>query len=196
MVSPVSPTHFRDLLDTEPGDVCTRSSCSYDNESCTYSLYAWDRHYLIDPANKTITTPETEKKLHGYFDLFLIHHLLGAKAVEPTGEWISEKDMPGGATFFRGPHAVPTDLITDVIGDDLDLFRQLCESLGGTPLEMGDAAYSFRITDRIPVAILYWIGDEDFPAEAKILYDRTITEHLELDGIYALMVSICNSFTS
>ncbi|WP_163337352.1 DUF3786 domain-containing protein [Desulfopila sp. IMCC35008] len=196
MSSTVSPSHFKDLLDAEPGDVCTRSLCSYDNESGKYSLHAWGRQYCIDPANETIVTVDNKKSLHGYFDLFLIHHLLGAQALEPTGEWISEKDMPGGATFFRGPHAVPTELITGVVGDDLDLFRKMCESFGGTPLGMGDAAYSFTITDRVPVAILYWVGDEDFPAEAKILYDRTITEHLELDGVYALMVSICNYFTS
>lgn len=195
MSSTVSPSHFKDLLDLEPGDVCARSLCGYDSESGTYSLHGWDRRYSINPTNRTITTADKKKSQHGYFDLFLIHYLLGAQAVEPTGEWISEKDMPGGVTFFRGPHAVPTGLITDVVGDDLDRFRTLCESFGGTPLGMGDAAYSFTVTDRIPVAILYWIGDEDFPAEAKILYDRTITEHLELDGIYALMVSICNYFT-
>jgi hypothetical protein len=56
---------------------------------------------------------------------------------------------------------------------------------------MADAAYSFRITTRIPVAVLYWIGDEDFPAESKILYDRTIAENLASDIIYALAVGIC-----
>jgi hypothetical protein len=194
MSSPVSPSHFKDLLDQNPEDVCARSLCSFDDESGIYFLHAWNGQYSVNPANMTIASPE--EGLHEYFDLFLIHHLLGAKAVEPTGEWISEKDMPGGATFFRGPHAVPTEFITDTIGDNLDLFREMCESFGGSPLAMGDAAYSFTITSRVPVAILYWIGDEDFPAEAKILYDRTITDHLELDGVFALMVTICSRFRS
>jgi hypothetical protein len=56
---------------------------------------------------------------------------------------------------------------------------------------MADAAYSFKITPRIPVAVLYWRGDDDFPPESKILYDRTITEHLASDIIYALAVGIC-----
>ena len=57
---------------------------------------------------------------------------------------------------------------------------------------MADAAYSFRMTPRIPVAVLYWIGDEDFPAESKILYDKTIAEHLAPDIIYALAVGTCD----
>lgn len=56
---------------------------------------------------------------------------------------------------------------------------------------MADAAYRFIVTPRIPVAVLYWKGDDEFPPEAKILYDRTITEHLTSDIIFALAVEIC-----
>jgi hypothetical protein len=56
---------------------------------------------------------------------------------------------------------------------------------------MADAAFSFSITPDIPVAVLYWIGDEDFPAEVKILYDRSITELLSLDILFALAVGVC-----
>jgi hypothetical protein len=192
----VSPSHFHELLNAAPDEICSRSLCQYNQDSRTYSLNGWGRRYLIHPAAKIIECPESPDSLHEYFDLFLIHYLLGATTAEPTGEWISEKDMPGGVTFFRGPHAVPTEFITNTIGDNLDQFRKKCESLGGTPIDMGDAAYSFTITDKVPLAILYWIGDEDFPAEAKLLYDRTITEHLELDGVYALMVAICSRFNS
>ncbi|MBW2329219.1 MAG: DUF3786 domain-containing protein, partial [Deltaproteobacteria bacterium] len=66
-----------------------------------------------------------------------------------------------------------------------------CEQLHGIPLNMADAAYIFKITPRVPVAVLYWRGDDDFPAEAKILYDRTIAEHLPFDIMYALAVGIC-----
>jgi hypothetical protein len=59
------------------------------------------------------------------------------------------------------------------------------------PFNMADAAYRFQIAPRIPVAVLYWTGDEDFPAESKILYDRTIAEHLAADIIFALAVVIC-----
>ena len=46
------------------------------------------------------------------------------------------------------------------------------------------------------MAALYWCGDDEFPAEAKILYDRTITEHLATDIIYALAVGVCRRLAS
>lgn len=192
MSSTVSPTNFRELLELDPADVCRRSQCSHD--SGTYTLTCWDIPYMIDPAANLIQPARGAAQLHPFFDLFVIHHLLSAREVTPEGEWISEKDMPGGATFFRGPHAVPTEDITGTIGNDLSLFREKCLAFGGTPLEMADAAFCFTITRRVPMAVLYWIGDDDFPAEAKLLFDRTITRHLELDGIFALMVSVCDRF--
>ena len=70
-------------------------------------------------------------------------------------------------------------------------FSKRCEQLDGVPLQMADQAYSFRIASRTPVAVLLWEGDDEFPAESKILFDRTIVEHLALDIIFALAVEIC-----
>ena len=50
---------------------------------------------------------------------------------------------------------------------------------------MADASYSFNIAPRVKIAVLYYIGDEDFPAESKILYDRSIKD------IFAMAVEIC-----
>jgi hypothetical protein len=109
----------------------------------------------------------------------------------PCGEWISEKDLPGGPTFFRGPHEIPTHLISERFGNDIDAFKRKCAQLSGVPLDMADAAYRFDIVSNIPVAVLLWAGDDEFQPEAKVLYDRTISRHLTLDIIFSLAVEIC-----
>ena len=126
----------------------------------------------------------------------MVHYLLKSKEIKIVNEWISEKDIPGGTTFFRGPHAIPTNLISTRFNSNINEFKRRCEQLNGISLNLADAAYLFEITSRIPVAVLYWKGDNEFPAESKILYDRTITEHLASDIIYALAVGICEILTN
>jgi hypothetical protein len=46
----------------------------------------------------------------------------------------------------------------------------------------------------VPVAVLLWQGDDEFPTEAKLLYDASIVRHLALDIIYALAVGMCEQF--
>jgi hypothetical protein len=192
MTNIIDKIHFKELSQQDPINVCQRALCKYDEKNALYKLSVWGDEYGILPNQFKINyMGKNTQGLHDYFYLVIIHYLLKAQEIEILGEWISEKDIPGGTTFFRGPHEIPTNLISLRFNNNISEFKERCEQLQGTPLNMADAAYRFKITPRIPVAVLYWRGDDDFPAESKILYDRTITEHLASDVIYALAVGIC-----
>jgi hypothetical protein len=184
--------YFQQLSALEPVEVCTRARCAYDGTDRYYTVAVWDQDYRVYPhLMKIEPAGDGSERLHPYFDLFIVHYLLRAKAIEPAGQWISEKDIPGGATFFRGPHAIPTECISNRFGNDLPAFKRRCQQLRGLPLALADAAYIFAIAPRISVAALYWRGDEEFPAEAGILFDRTIAQHLATDIVFAVAVGIC-----
>lgn len=192
MPTPSYELYFSELSQQDPETVCKRTGCDFDDTLKRFKLSMWGRDYTIFPKEARIEEMDGETlDPENFRYLFIIQYLLKAKEIDAENEWISEKDIPGGPTFFRGPHAIPTNRITDRFGNDLQEFKARCEELGGTPIDMGDAGYRFQITPRIPIALIYWIGDEDFPAEAKILYDKTITAHLASDIIFILAVGVC-----
>ena len=172
--------------------MCKRALCRYDPTENFYTLSVWGEEYKIFPHQLTIECVNKKTKgYHDYFYIFIMHYLLGSKETEIKNEWISEKDIPGGTTFFRGPHNIPTDFITNRFQNNIQQFKEKCEQFDGSSITMADAAYAFKITPRIPVAVLYWTGDKEFPAESKVLYDKSITDHFALDIIFALAVGIC-----
>ena len=192
MTNSINKIHFQELAKQDPVDVCRRALCKYDDVKKFYTLSAWGDEYVIYPHKfKIECISKNHQNPHEYFYLFIIYYLLKSKEIEISKEWISEKDIPGGATFFRGPHEIPTHLISIQYRNDITEFRKICEQFNGISLDMADAAYSFKITPRIPAAVLYWKGDDEFPTETKILYDRTVTKHLTSDIIFALAVEIC-----
>jgi hypothetical protein len=192
MTTPIDHQYFQELANAQPAQISRNGRCRFDHESCTYSLEIWGEGYIVDCAGKKIErTGAGQPKPHEYFYLFVIYYLLSTQDIQVKGEWISEKDVPGGTTFFRGPHLIPTDLISGRFGNDLEGFKKCCTELGGISLKLADAAFRFDITPEIPVAVLFWQGDEDFPAEAGILYDRSVTTLLPLDILFALAVGIC-----
>ncbi len=192
MTNSIDACHFQSLAGKAPEDVCRRALCHYDSDRGCYTLSVWGEDYNIYPVeSKIIRIRDNNADINIFFGLFIVHYLLTSKAIPISGEWISEKDIPGGAAFFRGPHAIPTHLIVRQYGDNIGGFSKRCEQLDGIPLHMADQAYSFRIAPRTPVAVLLWEGDDEFPAESKILFDRTIVEHLALDIIFGLTVDVC-----
>ncbi|MFH1977540.1 MAG: DUF3786 domain-containing protein [Pseudomonadota bacterium] len=192
MTYSIDSSYFKELAGKNPEDLCRTALCDYDKKDKAYILTVWGEDYGIYPDEcKIVHIRNGKSDINTLFGLFIIYYLLKSKEIKVSGEWISEKDIPGGATFFRGPHKIPTQLIEQRYGKDIPGFKEICERLSGSPMDMADAAYSFQITPRIPAAVLFWEGDDEFQPESKILFDNTITEHLTPGIIFCLAVEIC-----
>ncbi len=183
---------FQELAACDPGSIVGRTGAAYDSVTGQYKVEVWGNMYGVDPANCRVEAMDQEMLLPlEYIHLFILHYLMKARNIPLADEWVSEKDIPGGSAFFRGPHTLPAHKIAQVFGDDINGFSNICTKAGGRAIPMADAAFAFDIAPKIPVAVLFWPGDEDFGAEAKLLFDRTISFHLPLDIIFALAVIVC-----
>jgi Domain of unknown function (DUF3786) len=183
---------FLELNKMDAKKVADRALCEYDENQNCYTIIAWNETYKVYPAtSRIICISQGNKPVDIEFGLAILFYLLKGTDDPIKDEWISEKDLPGGVSFFVGPHKVPVHLFAEKYGEDLPGFRAVCEKLGGQPIEMGDAAYSFKVLPRIPLAVILWAKDNEFDAEAKLLFDKTIQNHLPIDVIFGLSVEVC-----
>ena len=159
------------------------------NEDGSYELEVLNEVYRIDVHARSISRIHSpipaEPALHNW--LAAIVYLIEAKDVDPAGEWVSPRQFPGGYEFFRGPHEMPVDQIIERFGISKRKFEIACQRLGGHPEPYADAAYSFRLFPRLPVAVLLWVQDEEFPARVAMLVDRTANRHFPLDALLAAL---------
>jgi hypothetical protein len=161
MTELIDQSYFQQLRDANPQEICRNGRCSFSADTQQYSLHIWGDLYLVDLANESMRYKlENSPPPHEYFFLLAIYYLLSTKDTSLLGEWISEKDLPGGSTFFRGPHRIPTDLITERFNNDLQEFKTRCEQLGGTPIDMADTAFCFSISTSKMVADYFKTFDE------------------------------------
>jgi hypothetical protein len=114
-------------------------------------------------------------------------YLTEAKEIKPTHTWISEKDLKGGSTFFRGPHSLQVEELEDLYGKDPDAFLKAGKKLGGNEILYGDKGFALEVLPKVPLAYILWKGDEEFPPRIGILFDSTIESHLPLDMIWCLV---------
>lgn len=192
MTNSIDESYFLELAEKNSEEVCRLALCDYDPLKKGYRISVWGEVYGIYPQESKITRlQENNPDVSHLLGLFIIYYLLRSKDISISKEWISEKDIPGGATFFRGPHKIPTHIIEERYENNIEEFKEVCEQLDGIPLDMADAAYAFEITPRIPVAVQFWDRDDEFSAEAKLLFDKTIAEQLAPDIVFCLTVVIC-----
>ena len=183
---------FKDLMEKDPGEVTDRCNVRYDAGTGTYSVRFWNRIVRVTPAeNKVDCHGMADTTAWAYVPLIVVHYLLSAGKAGVGDVWVSEKDLPGGTAFFRGPHLLPVHLLIRKFEGSVQRFDTACRKLDAKPLGMADAAFSFPLLPGIPGAVLFWDADEMFAADAKILFDKSIARHLPLDIVYALGVTLC-----
>lgn len=153
-----------------------------------YALPFLERAYLVHPPSMRIAGPEQDRLLEDpEFELLLLTYLTQCLELPLEEHWISEKDLPGGSTFFRGPHALPVQPLLSRFAGDLPAFRRASLALGGRSLQFGDLSFRFPTLPRIPSACVLWRQDEEFPARFTMMFDRSLARQLPLDVVLALV---------
>ena len=110
--------------------------------------------------------------------IVLLHYLIGtwrSEGATVSGEWISFQDLPDGRFYldaFQRRAKIP---LVQAFGERPEMLAELAgAAFGATPLSQGDVAVQVRVLPLVPVGLVLWRGDEEFPPEGNILFDRNI----------------------
>lgn len=115
--------------------------------------------------------------------LMTLHYLSEVTDTEPGLEWIGYRELPDGLFYANTVTREVEVPLAGRYGDSPDAFAEAAEGLGGTVVELADTAYAFRPFPRVPVVIALWLEDEEFPAKAKVLYEKTGASNLPLQDL-------------
>jgi hypothetical protein len=118
--------------------------------------------------------------------ILFCHYLLHASGEPLTGQLITFRQIPDGHFYFDAFQRRARDPLLSAFGRNVDLFRTCAESLGGKPVAAGDIGMAFDVLPRIPVHLVLWRGDDEFPPEASVLFDKSIQYNLAVEDIAVL----------
>jgi len=112
----------------------------------------------------------------------LSHYLVASDGTEPAGTWISFADLPGGRVYCSAWRGYTGKALVRRFGNDVDAVRAAAVRLGREALDLSsDLAIRLDVLPKVPVALLYWAGDEEFEPRADFLFDATASHHLPTD---------------
>jgi hypothetical protein len=179
------------LAASDPSDVCERSGAEYSAADRTYTVAVLGQAIVVDVDARTLegSSPESEFILTktAYFSrLSILHYLLGAKKIAPTGQLIKPTELKSGQIYVKGSHLLPMDGIANRFSGDPEGFLRQGARYGGEPRPYGDAAVELRPFSRVPVTIIFWLEDEEFPGRSYLLFDETCEEHLPPDIVWSV----------
>ncbi len=119
--------------------------------------------------------------------ILLLHYLSGAwssSGAARTGEWIAFQDVPDGKFYLDAFRKRAKDPLLKALGPHPGLLIEIArEAYDADPFDYGDFAVLVKALPRIPVALILWKGDEEFPPEGNVLFDRSISDIFSAEDI-------------
>jgi hypothetical protein len=178
------------VAEREPAIICKQADVQYDLNAQKFIMKCFGQDILVDIASYTIASesPLGKKLLHGlgyFFDLAALWYLGTAKNVPLAGRMISPASLSGGEIFQRGSHVLPLYQIAAKYDSDFEGFYKRGQEIGGQQLEYGDAALRVFPFPRVPVTIILWKADDEFPARADMFFDASCEKHLPTDVVWS-----------
>lgn len=144
-------------------------------------------HLVTHPAGEvTRIRGEQTSPAHPSIAIVLIHHLLHCDGTRPAGQWVAFRELPDGLFYAQAFAGHAEGALAERFGQDIEAFVQANEAQGGAPLDIAEAAYRYQALPHLPVAVLLWAGDDEFPGQARILFDANAGRQLpteDLSGI-------------
>jgi hypothetical protein len=68
-------------------------------------------------------------------------------------------------------------------GEDPSQLLAISREFGGVESDFGDTAVVIPAFPRVPVSIVIWRGDDEFPAEGSVMFDANINDYLTTEDV-------------
>ncbi|CAN2043008.1 Fe-S cluster domain-containing protein, DUF3786 [Candidatus Magnetomoraceae bacterium gMMP-1] len=139
---------------------------------------------------KGIISNSEGETLNRWEQVFIFNHMAQGGKVIPTGNWKALQEIPNTISKIKSMRDhVEQPLVKKFAGNIQGLVKA-SKSLGGIDMSeknpSADIAFYFKVFPKIPVMLIFWDMDESFDAKAKLLFDETIIEHLDIESILFL----------
>ncbi|MGO8762868.1 MAG: DUF3786 domain-containing protein [Desulfobaccales bacterium] len=181
----VSEEIWKEGAAREPGEISGRTGALF--EEGEYEVRFLDRTLRLSPGRRQGQVAGAPGAEPGFrLCLTALMYLL---RVDPAvlGPGISPLELPGGATFFRGHHSLPSGPLEERFGRDAAGFLAAGKKLGGETRAAGDAAVGLEVFPGLVVEAILWQADDEFPAQVSF----TVPAHLDrfwfLDAVWGLL---------
>ena len=119
--------------------------------------------------------------------ILIFHYFLGAwrsNGIKLKGDWIAYREVPDGRFYLDAFLKRAKRPLVQAFGEQPERLVELANSVyQAGPFDQGDYSVIVHPLPLVPLALVIWRGDEEFPPEGNILFDRSISSVLSAEDI-------------
>ncbi len=179
-----------ELADKNPDLIATYSGAEIlrgQGDEVTISLTFLNKVLICGWPDLRFSIKASGEELPIQQQVLLLHYLQGAWSAggaKVRGEWISYLEVPDGKFYmdaFLKRAKVP---LVQAFGESTEQLVEVAgRAYGANPFDHGDISVLIQALPLVPVALILWKEDDEFPPEGNILFDKSISKFLSAEDI-------------
>ena len=151
------------------------------DEEALYITY-FSRKLRIDRKNGVITDQGARP---GFDTVMNIYNTFYYAAEHPvaSGNLVAFRQVKRVYPFEAAYRRTIISRLQEIFSGKTAELEKACKALGGMPLPQGDVGYMLPVFPFLNIAVLFWDKDEEFEAQANMLFDSEITEFMHEENV-------------
>ncbi len=170
--------------DLDPHETAARASVAY--EGGTFAIPFFETKYQVQWPSSAIQRAADQHEADIATRILLLHYLLHADGTPLADKWIAFRNLPGGLGYDGAFQGRANLRLAHAFGSDQGSFEAAARALGGERLDFGDASFSFRVLPRVWLAVVLYLADDEFSANANVLFDGAVSHYLPTEDLAVL----------
>lgn len=171
---------------------CLRSGARYQEAGSqqTITLAYLNRTYQVTLPDIDVSLTDSAEEVPLRDKILILHYLILAKGTSIADKLITFKELPEGTNYSPSFSKRAIKPLVDRFGNEPHLLIDAAAALGGYKVDYGDGAATINAFPYVPITLVLWRGDEEFPPSGSIMFDATISDYLSAEDISVLCQTI------
>jgi hypothetical protein len=173
--------HYSEVFASlDPEEIAQRTRVPYDAERREFTLTLMGTQYVVSWPDAAFSAGDP------YSRILMLRYLDEGRYAEPTGRYLAYNELPWGSVYNSNFQGRVIRRFLGEFGRDPAALKDIFEGapgLAAAPEGKCDIGYSFDFMNGLPMKILVWEGDDEFPASAQMLFDETVASGYTAEDI-------------
>lgn len=154
------------------------------DEMAVYLTY-FNYKMRIDRFTGVITYLEEPQKIAGFNTCMDVYNLFHYSIDIPvaSGILVPFRQVKRVYPFEAAYKRTVLKTLQETFSGHVEELKNACEKLGGKPLSQGDVGYQLSVYPFLDIAVYFWDADDEFEAQANMLFDSNITNFLHEENV-------------
>ncbi|MBM4248909.1 MAG: DUF3786 domain-containing protein [Euryarchaeota archaeon] len=179
----VADRAWDELAALDPADFMKRGGASPAGDgACRIKFFG--RESTIDYGHRKVTDHKGGRA-NVTVEIVLLHYLLGASELPLSGRLRSFREFADAEAYQDAFRRRAIEPLAQAFGPHPERFEEAARALGGVPagLATGDRNFRLPALPRLPVVCILWLGDDEVPSSAQVLFDDTAGRQVPVEDL-------------